>query len=105
MVDADLYPVIPSEVGHDRVIKANVVKLKAVNAALVKWRALATAWERRQYATLYLAHPHWLGAAVLSPVVYKRHYATVAQYQVRNLGAARSEDEEDEDSRDEMDLL
>jgi hypothetical protein len=105
MVDADLYPVIPSDVGHDRIVRANVTKLKAVNDAIHKLRVLPTPREKRQYATLYLAHPHWLGTAAQGKELYKRYYATIAAYQVDNMGAPQKGEDEEDSGGDEMDLF
>jgi hypothetical protein len=99
MVDVNQYPVIPSDVGYDRIVRANVTKLKAVNAAIHKLRELSTRREKRQYATLYLAHPHWLGAAAQHSTLYRRYYATIASYQVPRMSGG------DENSEDDMDTL
>jgi hypothetical protein len=103
MVDAELYPVIPSEDGRDRILRANVVKLKAVNAGVAKLRELPSAQAKRQYAAMYLAHPHWLGAAAQRKELYRRYYATVAAFQVQNMGAPQKGEEDEED--DDMDLF
>jgi hypothetical protein len=105
MVDAELYPVIPTDRGHDRILRANVVKLKAVNAAMGKLAEIDGAQAKRRYAGMYLAHPHWLGAAALSKELYRRYYATISVYQVPNMGAPQKGEEDEDSEGDEMDLL
>jgi hypothetical protein len=104
-VDVDLYPVIPSEEGRERILRANVVKLKAVNAGVAKLREQPSAQAKRQYAAMYLAHPHWLGAAAQNSVLYKRYYATIKAYQVASMFAPQKGEEDEEGSGDEMDLF
>jgi hypothetical protein len=115
LTDANLFPVLPEgSVSGDganwSIMQANVLKVREVNNNVRMVRGIRNLNQRSNYVSIYLAHPAWIGAAVMYPNAYQKVYRTVANVQAPMLRIENTEEDEEEkkekeeEKTDDMDM-